>query len=164
MDGNTQRWLRAVAGATTLVAVRVGCGREQAAPVGALVTEEVADLTVVSDDRRVTIGAACIADIPADLSDCSGYRNALAHRARRDAEGRAHRAGGRRDRRLPDQVGGAPLSGLDRTLDDQCQVFRIPVDAVAQPGPELTVEALPSAGHPRRSGSSCSTTLPRAPD
>ena len=48
------------------------------------------------------------------------------------------------------RVDGAPLSGLDGTLGEQYQVFRVPVDTVAQPGPTtLTVEALRSTEHPK---------------
>jgi hypothetical protein len=151
MDGNTMRWLRAAAGAATVVAVSVGCGSDQAALVGAPVTEQVADLTVVSDDRRVTTGAACIADIPDDVADCPGYRDALARIELDETRKGALivpadvATGGYRIR-----IDGAPLSELDRILDDQYQVFRIPVDTVAEPGPTtLTVEALRSAGHPK---------------
>ena len=40
-----------------LVAALAGCGSEQAAVVGAPVVDEVADLTVVSDDQQVTTGS-----------------------------------------------------------------------------------------------------------
>ena len=77
MVESRQRRRRVALSAAVLVAVSVGCGGEQAALVGAPVPEEVADLTVVSDDRRVTTGAACIADILADPSDCPGHQEAV---------------------------------------------------------------------------------------
>ena len=151
MDGSTQRWLRAVACVVTLVAVGVGCGGGEAALVGAPVTEEVADLTVVSDDQRVTTGAVCVAELPDDLSDCPGYRDALARIELDETRKGALvvpadvASGGYRVR-----IDGAPLPELAGTLGEQYQVFRIPVATVAQPGPTtLTVEALRSAGHPQ---------------
>ena len=150
MVRNARRWVRGVAGVTTLVVLSVGCGAEQAAVVGAPVTDEVADLTVVSDDRQVTTGAVCIADIPDDPTDCPGYEDALARieldRTRKGAlvVPADVAAGGYRLR-----VDGAPLPDLDRVLDDQYQVFRVPVDVVERAGPTtLTVEALRTAGHP----------------
>lgn len=150
MDAVMQRWVRSAAGAATLVVMSVGCGGEPAALVGAPVSDEVADLTVVSDDRRVTTGAACIAEIPDDLSDCPGSRDTIASIELDETRKGALivpadiATGGYRLR-----VDGAPLPGSDGVLDDQYQVFRIPVETVARRGPTmLTVEALRTAGHP----------------
>lgn len=150
MDGSRQRRLRAALSAATLVVVSAGCAGEQAAPVGGPVEEEVADLTVVSDDQQVTTGAACIADLPDDLSDCADPQDAVA-RIELDQTRKGAlvvpaevASGGYRVR-----VDGAPLPELDGTLGEQYQVFRVPVETVAQPGPTtLTVEALRSTTHP----------------
>lgn len=141
---------RVVAAVTTSVVLCAACGGEQAAVVGAPVSDEVADLTVVSDDQRVTAGAVCVADVPDDLSDCGGEEDVLAS-IELDPTRKGSlvvpadiASGGYRL-----EVGGAPLAGLDRVLDDQYQVFRVPVGVVERPGPTtLTVEALRTTDHP----------------
>ena len=151
MAPNTERVLRGAAGVAVLLVLGVGGGGDRAAVVGAPVTEDVADLTVVSDDRRVTTGAVCVADIPYELSDCPGYERSLGRIELDETRKGALvvpadvASGGYRVR-----VNGAPLPGLDGVSGEQHQVFRIPVDAVAEPGPTtLTVEALRTTGHPK---------------
>lgn len=137
--------------AVVAAASLAGCGGERTALVGAPVTDEVAEVTVVSDDSRATEGAVCIADIPDDRADCPGFRDGVGEVELDETRKGAVvvppdiASGGYRLR-----INGTPPAGLDEVLDEQYQVFRVPVDVVKQPGPTtLTVEALRTAAHPR---------------
>ena len=137
--------------AAAVVALAAGCGGEQAAVVGPPVADDIGEVTVVSDDSRATVGAACMGDLPDDLTDCHGSREALGE-LELDATRKAAveipagvASGGYRLR-----VNGEPLPGLDRVLGDQYQPFRVPVEVVEQPGETvLTVQALRTASHPQ---------------
>ncbi len=152
---NVNRWrprcqaLVAAAG----MAVVTGCAGDEPALVGAPLPNEVAQVTVVSDDSTATIDATCVGDVPTepfDPTDCDGTPETVGavelDQTRKAAlQLPAEVASG--GYRLT--VNGAPLPRLERVLGEQYLPFRVPVDVVQQPGPTLlAVQALRSTSHP----------------